>query len=60
MLDLRASYLNGEWNAFWPFHVTQEDQRLYGKIRKVGWRNPVVTPRRHFASGLRWAQGGSA
>ena len=21
MLDLRATYLNGEWNAFWPFHV---------------------------------------
>ena len=36
MLDLRATYLNGEWNAFWPFHVTQEDQRLYGKIRKAG------------------------
>ena len=36
MLDLRATYLNGEWNAFWTFHVTQEDQRLYGKIRKAG------------------------
>jgi hypothetical protein len=36
MLDLRATYLNGEWNAFWNFHVTQEDQRLYGKIRKAG------------------------
>ena len=35
-LDLRATYLNGEWNAFWNFHVTQEDQRLYGKIRKAG------------------------
>jgi len=33
MLDLRATYLNGEWNAFWNFHMTQEDQRLYGKIR---------------------------
>jgi len=36
MLDLRATYLNGEWNAFWDFHVAQEDRRLYGKIQKVG------------------------
>jgi hypothetical protein len=36
MLDLRATYLNGEWDIFWDFHVTQEDQRLYGKIGKAG------------------------
>jgi hypothetical protein len=36
MLDLRATYLNGEWDAFWNFHVAQEDQRLYGKIREAG------------------------
>ncbi len=36
MLDLRATYLNGEWNAFWNFHVTQENERLYGKIREAG------------------------
>jgi hypothetical protein len=36
MLDLRATYLNGEWNAFWNFHVTREDERLYGKIREAG------------------------
>jgi len=36
MLDLRATYLNGDWNAFWNFHMTQEDQRLYGKIREAG------------------------
>jgi hypothetical protein len=36
MLDLRATYLNGEWDAFWNFHVAQEDQRLYGKLREVG------------------------
>src|SRR5947209_9500988 len=35
MLDLRATYLNGEWDPFWKFHVTQEDQRLYGKIREA-------------------------
>jgi hypothetical protein len=36
MLDLRATYLNGEWEAFWSFHVEQEDQRHYGKCRKAG------------------------
>jgi hypothetical protein len=36
MLDLRATYLNGEWHAFWEFHVMQEDQRLYGNIREAG------------------------
>jgi hypothetical protein len=36
MLDLRATYLNGEWNAFWTFHVEREDERLYGKIRDAG------------------------
>jgi hypothetical protein len=36
MLDLRATYLNGDWNAFWNFHMTQEDHRLYGKLREAG------------------------
>jgi hypothetical protein len=36
MLDLRATYLNGEWDAFRDFHLLQEDQRLYGKIREAG------------------------
>jgi hypothetical protein len=36
MLDLRATYLNGDWDAFWDFHMTQEDQRLYGRIREAG------------------------
>jgi hypothetical protein len=36
MLDLRATYLNGEWTPFWNFHVTQEDQRLYGRMRQAG------------------------
>src|SRR4051795_2220996 len=35
MLDLRATYLNGEWDAFWDFHWLQEDQRLYGRIREA-------------------------
>jgi hypothetical protein len=36
MLDLRATYLNGEWEAFWSYHVEQEDDRLYWKLRKTG------------------------
>jgi hypothetical protein len=36
MLDLRATYLNGEWEAFWIYHVDQEDDRLYGKLRQIG------------------------
>jgi hypothetical protein len=33
MLDLRETYLNGEWNDFWISHAEREDQRLYGRIR---------------------------
>jgi hypothetical protein len=36
MMDLRATYLNGEWNAFWNYHVEQEDDRLYWKLRMTG------------------------
>jgi len=36
MLDLRATYLNGEWETFWAYHVEKEDDRLYGKFRKAG------------------------
>lgn len=36
MLDLRATYLNGEWEAFWVYHVEQEDDRLYSNFRKAG------------------------
>lgn len=36
MLDLRATYLNGEWDAFWKFHIAQEDERLYDRIREAG------------------------
>src|SRR3954453_22163259 len=35
MLDLRATSLNGEWEAFWSYHVEQEDDRLYRKLRKT-------------------------
>jgi hypothetical protein len=36
MLDLRAVYLNGEWEAFWSYHVEREDDRLYRKHRQIG------------------------
>jgi hypothetical protein len=36
MLDLRATYLNGAWQAFWTYHVQREDDRLYGKFGKTG------------------------
>jgi hypothetical protein len=32
MLNLRATYLNGEWDTFWAYHVEQEDDRLYRKL----------------------------
>ena len=36
MLDLRATYLNGEWEAFWTYYVEKEDDRLYGEFWKAG------------------------
>jgi hypothetical protein len=36
MLELRATYLNEEWVAFWAYHIEQEDERLYGRFRKAG------------------------
>ena len=36
MLNLRATYLNQEWDWFWAYHVEQEDDRLYRKLRKTG------------------------
>jgi hypothetical protein len=36
MLDLRATYLNAEWESFWSYHVEQEDERLYRELRKTG------------------------
>jgi hypothetical protein len=36
MLDLRATYLNEEWESFWTYHVEQEDERLYRGLRKTG------------------------
>jgi hypothetical protein len=36
MLDLRATDLNEEWESFWTYHVQQEDDWLYRKLRKTG------------------------
>jgi hypothetical protein len=36
MLNLRATYLNEEWDSFWSYHVEQEDDRLYRRLRKTG------------------------
>ena len=36
MLNLRATYLNEAWDSFWPYHVEQEDERLYRKLRRTG------------------------
>ena len=36
MLDLHATYLNEDWESFWTYHVGQEDERLYGGLRKTG------------------------
>jgi hypothetical protein len=30
MLHVRATYLNGEWEAFWEHRMAQEQRRLYG------------------------------
>lgn len=36
MLDLRATYLNEEWEPFWAFHIDQENERIYRKLRQNG------------------------
>ena len=36
MLNLRATYLNGEWDSFWSYHVEQENERLYRKFGETG------------------------
>ena len=36
MLNLRATYLNEEWDSFWAYHVEQEDGRLYRGLGETG------------------------
>lgn len=36
MLNLRATYLNEEWDSFWCYHVELEDERLYRKLGEAG------------------------
>ncbi len=35
MLKLRAVHLSGDWDAYWDWHVRQDQLRLY---RKDSWR----------------------
>ena len=32
ILDLRSTYLNGDWASFWDHHTQAESKRLYGQI----------------------------
>lgn len=32
ILDLRSTYLNGDWSAYWIHYTQTENQRLYGKL----------------------------
>lgn len=36
MLNMRATYLNSEWDLYWSYHVEQEDERLYRKLGETG------------------------
>jgi hypothetical protein len=36
MLEMRATYLNEEWDSFWAYHMEKEDERLYGVFRRMG------------------------
>jgi len=40
VLKLRGVYLNGDWDAFWHFHMQREAQRRFGDHR---WR-PLCVP----------------
>jgi hypothetical protein len=35
MLDLQAVHLNGEWDDFWRFRMSQEHDRLYGPANQA-------------------------
>lgn len=39
ILDLRSTYLNGDWNLYWSHYTQSEYQRLYGSLNFV----PSVT-----------------
>lgn len=45
-LKLRATYFNGDWDAFWQFHMRHEAQRRFAHRR---WA-PVVCPEVRKAS----------
>ena len=31
VLELRAVQINGDWEAFWKYHIAKEKERIYGK-----------------------------
>jgi hypothetical protein len=40
MLDLRTTYVNGQWEKFHNYRITREKQRLYlywRKIKHLNW-----------------------
>jgi hypothetical protein len=39
ILDLRSTYLNGDWSAYWSYYTNAEHQRLYGTLTV----DPAVT-----------------
>jgi len=32
MLKLRAVHLSGDFEAYWHFHIQQDENRLYGNV----------------------------
>ena len=32
ILDLRSTYLNGDWASFWKHFAQMQNERLYGKL----------------------------
>jgi len=49
ILELRAVETNRDWEAFWRFHVREEDARLYGKITRRDSRGFEYFPGRRAA-----------
>jgi len=40
LLKLRSVYQSGDWEKYWEFHISQEQQRIYpGNV----WRSPQTT-----------------
>jgi hypothetical protein len=46
MLDVRSTYLNGDWDTFMPYRIDQETQRLYPHRERI---EPIET-----LEGIEW------